>query len=124
MLVRLTHIIIYCSDMSRSISFYRDKMGFPVKSEFGNWIELHSGPTTLVLYAAKPASANRWQRDNAEASQARPAFEVLDLDQFYEEKKANGVEFTMPPTMQKFGQRMAVLLDPDGMPISVTEERR
>jgi len=30
----------------------------------------------------------------------------------------------MTPAMQDFGQKMAILVDPDGLRISVTEERR
>ena len=55
---------------------------------------------------------------------AHIGIEVVDLDKFYEEKKAKGILFKMPPTMQEFGRKMAVLTDPDGLAISVTEEVR
>ena len=42
----------------------------------------------------------------------RGEIEVLDIDKFFEEKKAQGVNFTMPPTMQEFGRKMAVMTDP------------
>jgi len=122
MLVRLSYVIVYCSDMNRSIAFYRDLIGFPVKYESPEWSEFHSGSTTLALHLARTLRADSQQHGEAEAGQARPAFEVLDIDQFYEEKKASGVEFSMPPTMLEFGSKLAVLIDPDGLPISVTEE--
>ena len=31
MLLRLQSVIVYCSDMNRSIAFYRDQLGFPLK---------------------------------------------------------------------------------------------
>jgi catechol 2,3-dioxygenase-like lactoylglutathione lyase family enzyme len=56
--------------------------------------------------------------------EAHIGLEVIDLDKFYEEKQAKGVPFAMPPTTQDFGRKMAVMTDPDGLPISVTEEVR
>ncbi len=124
MLLRLSHVIVYCSDMKRSVAFYRDRMGFPVKFESPEWTELHTGTVTLALHLGKPASSAMWKHGETESGQAQPSFEVLDIEKFYEEKKAKGVEFSLPPTPQNFGTKLAVLLDPDGLPISITEERR
>jgi catechol 2,3-dioxygenase-like lactoylglutathione lyase family enzyme len=120
MLMQLSHVIVYCSDMKRSIGFYRDQLGFPVKFESPEWTELHTGATTLALHIA-PAGERRVRIGPGDA---HLGIEVLDLDKFFEEKKALGVPFKMPPTMQDFGRRMAVMTDPDGLAISVTEELR
>jgi lactoylglutathione lyase len=124
MLLRLSYVIVYCADMQRSVAFYRDQMGFPVKFESPEWTEFHTGSTTLALHIAKPSTRKKSRRSEKEAGGAYPALEVLDIEKFYQEKKAQGVEFSLRPTMQEFGQKRAVLLDPDGLPISVTEERR
>lgn len=128
MLMRLQYAIVYCSDMKRSLAFYRDQLGFPVKRESPEWSEFHCGPVTLALHIAEPApkkpwvgEANRHLDDVSVAGQAQLSFEVLDLEAFYREKKEKGVEFALPPTLQEFGAKLAVLLDPDGLPISVTE---
>jgi len=118
MLMLLSHVIVYVSDMQRSIRFYRDQLGFPVKMESPDWTELHSGRTTLALHIAAPGERST----KILPGDAHIGIEVLDLDKFYEEKKAQGVPFKMPPTMQDFGRKMAVMSDPDGLPISVTEE--
>jgi len=120
MLMLLSHVIVYVSDMQRSIHFYRNQLGFPVKMEAPDWIELHTGRTTLALHSAAP----RERRARTGPGDAEIGIEVLDLDKFYEEKKAEGIPFKMPPTMQEFGRKMAVMTDPDGLPISVTEELR
>ena len=127
MLMRLQYAIVYCSDMKRSIAFYRDQLGFPVKRESPEWTELHCGPVTLALHLAKPGPNHPQPADasrQAAPGQAQLSFEVLDLGVFYGEKKVKGVEFTLPPTPQEFGAKLAVLLDPDGLPISVTEPIR
>ena len=128
MLMRLNHVIVYCSDMQRSIGFYRDQLGFPVKFESPEWSELHSGSTTIALHIAKPSDKTgerpRVAHEEVQAGEAHLGLEVLDIEKFYQEKKAKGVEFTMPPTMRDFGRKLAIFVDPDGLPISVTEEVR
>ena len=127
MLMLLSHVIVYVSDMQRSIRFYRDQLGFPVKMESPDWTELHSGRTTLALHIAAPGErSTKILPGDAHIGpgEAHIGIEVLDLEKFYEEKKAQGVPFKMPPTMQDFGRKMAVMSDPDGLPISVTEELR
>lgn len=121
MLLRMNFVIVFCSDMSRSVAFYRDKMGFPVKFISEKWTELYTGPATLALHLATPSRGEKWTPGAFESGQAQPSFEVLDLDRFYQEKKSQGIEFLQPPTKKENEPKMAVLLDPDGMPICVTE---
>ena len=128
MLMRLNYVIAYASDMQRSIAFYRDQLGFPVKYESPEWSEFHTGATTLALHitqaGAKPGERPAAAHEETRAGQAQFGIEVLDIEKFYEEKKGKGVEFLMPPTMREFGRKLAIFLDPDGLPISVTEEVR
>ena len=100
MLMRLTYVIAYTSDMQRSIRFYRDQLGFPVKMESREWTEFHTGATTLALHIAKPGDRPRIAHGEVQAGEAHLGIEVLDIERFYQEKKAKGVEFTMPPTMR------------------------
>ena len=137
MLMRLQSVIVHCSDLQRSIAFYRDQLGFPVKRQTPERAEFHCGPVTLALLLASPApktqQANDAPRQPSVASppgRAQLSFEVLNLDAFYKEKKEQGVEFALaptpptPPTLNEFGVVLAVMLDPDGFPISVVQEIR
>ena len=124
MLLRLQSVIVYCSDMKRSIAFYRDQLGFPLKREALEWSEFHCGPVTLELHVGQPTQAKPWIHAETAAGQAQLSFEVLNIEAFYKETKEKGVEFALPPTQQEFGTRRAVLFDPDGLPISVTEAFR
>jgi lactoylglutathione lyase len=120
MLMLLSQVVVRVGDMKRSIHFYRDLLGFPVKKESPEWTELHTGRTTLVLHLTEPGE--RLARTTP--GDAHIGLEVIDLDRFYEEKKAAGVPFRMSPAMQDFGRKMAVITDPDGVVITVTEEMR
>jgi predicted enzyme related to lactoylglutathione lyase len=47
---------------------------------------------------------------------------VEDVEKTYEELKAKGINFVMPPTQREGeGIRLAVALDPDGLPISFAQ---
>ena len=40
---RLGHAILFVSDMSRSVKFYRDVLGFALRFELPEWTEFDSG---------------------------------------------------------------------------------
>jgi catechol 2,3-dioxygenase-like lactoylglutathione lyase family enzyme len=53
----LNHVILHVQDMSREVSFYRDKMGFNVLVPQGvedfsdvHWVELDTGECALALH--------------------------------------------------------------------------
>ena len=49
-------------------------------------------------------------------------FNVPDVDKTYEELQAKGLTFVMPPTQREGeGIRLAVAMDPDGLPISFAQ---
>jgi catechol 2,3-dioxygenase-like lactoylglutathione lyase family enzyme len=130
MLLRIQSVIIHCSDLARSLAFYRDRLGFPVKRLYEDQAEFHCGPVTLVLRLAPPQNSPFravGTPDPPDASgRAQLSFEVLNLDEFYSEMKKKGVEFALPPTPPSpddFGKKLAVLLDPDGFPIAVAQAR-
>jgi predicted enzyme related to lactoylglutathione lyase len=49
-------------------------------------------------------------------------FNVDDVDKTYEELKAKGINFVMPPTQREGeGIKLAVCVDPDGLPIAFAQ---
>ncbi|MFQ5637871.1 MAG: VOC family protein [bacterium] len=36
--MRVNYVIVFVSDMARSVSFYRDVLGFPLKFESPDWV--------------------------------------------------------------------------------------
>ena len=132
MLMRIQSVIIHCSDLARSIAFYRDQLGFPVKRLYEDQAEFHCGPVSLILRLADPMQpspppAATLPPDPASApGRAQLSFEVLNLEAFYSEMQEKGVAFALPPTPPSpdhFGRKFAVLLDPDGLAITVTQDR-
>lgn len=123
MFKQLDYAMVVVSDMKRSVEFYRDTLGIPLKFESPDWTEFLTGTTTLALHGGGVP-----QQKSGPPSEGKPAggcsigFNVENLDKTYEELKANGVKFVMPPSEPEGqGIRLAVGLDPDGLHISFAQ---
>jgi lactoylglutathione lyase len=55
--MRLNYAIVFVSDMKRSVAFYRDIVGLPLKFESPHWSEFATEGATLALHAAETAAA-------------------------------------------------------------------
>jgi lactoylglutathione lyase len=121
---QMDYVMVTVSNMGRSVEFYRDKLGIPLKFESPDWTEFQTGATTLALHGGgTPQSPSGDIRPNA--STCSFGFNVPNLDQTFEELKAKGVRFFMPPTVREPGNiKLAVCLDPDGLAISFAESTR
>lgn len=108
--MKLQYVIKFVADMDRAVTFYRDVLGLPLKFHSSGWSEFVIGETILALH---PAS----QKNLAGAVEL--GFNVPDLDKFYQEMKAKGVQFSMPPTKQDFGGLLAQFVDSEGAHCSV-----
>ena len=124
MFSKVDYVMVRVSDMRRSVAFYRDTLGLPLKFESPGWSEFETGATTLALHASAPPAAG-----SEAANPAAPAagtcalgFSVPDLNSTYAELRKRGAHFVMPPTEQaNEGIRLAVCIDPDGLAISFAE---
>lgn len=122
MFTQIDYTMVIVSDMARSVEFYRDKLGIPLKSESPEWTEFATGGTTLALHGGGvPRRPSSGGEDKA-AGTCSIGFNVDDVDKTYEDLKAKGVFFVMPPTQREGeGIRLAVAIDPDGLPVSFAQ---
>jgi len=112
--VRLNYAIVFVSDMKRAVSFYRDVVGLPLKFESPGWTEFATDGATLALHASEGSNP---------AGRCRPGLSVPSLDEFHNRMVERNVPCIQEPK-EVFGARIAQYLDPDGLAISVSEERR
>ena len=123
MFKQLDYTIVIVSDMQRSVEFYRDTLGIPLKFQSPDWTEFVTGTTTLALHSGEMKAAAPPAGDSSkQAGTCSIGFNVDDVDKTYEELKGKGIHFVMPP-MQRADQgiKLAVCLDPDGLPISFAQ---
>lgn len=110
--MKLTYVIHYVAVMEQALKFYQDQLGFTLRFQSSHWSEFETGETTLALHLASPEHP---------AGTSQLGFGVSDIDTFYAEKKASGVEFTTAPT-ETFGSRIAKFKDSEGAECSVSSK--
>jgi lactoylglutathione lyase len=121
--MRVSYAIVFVGDMKRSVSFYRDVLGLPLKFESPGWTEFATEGATLALHASEGATPEREDPEKHPAGRCRPGLSTPNLDAFHAKMVEKGVPCVQAPR-DLFGARIAQYLDPDGLVISVSEERR
>lgn len=121
--MRVNYAIVFVSDMKRSVSFYRDVIGVPLKFESPGWSEFVTDGATLALHQSENAKRGEEDPQTLLAGRCRPGLSVSNLDQFHKRMLEHDVRCVQQPKAT-FGVRIAQYLDPDGLVISVSEERQ
>ena len=119
--MRVNYAIIFVSDMKRSIAFYRDVIGMPLKFETSHWTEFATDGATWALHQSE-TDHRPDPKGDPPPGRCRPVFTVPDLDAFHQRMIDHGVPCLQEPT-ELFGARLAQYRDPDGMPVSVSQAR-
>jgi catechol 2,3-dioxygenase-like lactoylglutathione lyase family enzyme len=113
-------IHISCTDLERSIAFYRDALGIPFLFEVPGQPMAFFDCDGVRLYLGKPESAEF-------RSQPVLYFRVDDLDEAHRALTERGVAFADEPhliaTMPDHELWMAFFKDPDGANLALMSER-
>jgi catechol 2,3-dioxygenase-like lactoylglutathione lyase family enzyme len=122
------------TDADASLAFYRDTLGFEVRSDVGNnrmrWITV--GPadqpgTSIVLHppAADPGLTDDERRTivemMAKGTYARIVLATKDLDDAFARLRASGAEVVQEVTEQPYGIRDCAFRDPAGNQVRINE---
>ena len=123
-------------DPDASLAFYRDTLGFEVRSDVGSgkmrWITVGPAgqPGTSILLAppaATPGVTDDERRTIAEmmakGTYAAIILATPDLDGTFERLQASGAEVVQEPTEQPYGVRDCAFRDPAGNLIRIQELR-
>ena len=137
MITRLSHATIYVLDQAEALTFYRDKLGFEVRTDMSmdngfRWLTV--GPKTqpdleLILMAVRespmmPAEKAAQLRAMVQSgSMGTGVLQVDDCHKTYEELVAKGVEFMYPPTERFYGIE-ALMKDNSGNWFSMCQPKK
>lgn len=121
--MRVNYAIVFVSDMKRSVAFYRDVLGLPLKFESPGWTEFATDGATLALHLSPGPTPAADDPKHVQAGRCRPGLQVANLDEFHRRMVAANVPCLQDPK-DVFGSRVAQYADPDGLALSVGEERR
>jgi lactoylglutathione lyase len=120
--MRVSYAIVFVRDMKRSVSFYRDVVGLPLRFETPHWTEFATEGATVALHVSEAATEQPDDPQTLPAGRCRPGLAVPNLDAFHQRMIDHGVPCFQKPT-EVFGARIAQYVDPDGLGFSVSEER-
>jgi lactoylglutathione lyase len=118
------YVMVMVSDMKRSVRFYKELLGLKLRSESSEWTEFETGDATIALHGGgvKRKVAKGPSKTSDLAGTCSLGFVVDNLDRVFQELKSKGVTFAMPPREREGeGIKLAVCLDPDGLPISLSQ---
>jgi catechol 2,3-dioxygenase-like lactoylglutathione lyase family enzyme len=123
-------------DPEASLAFYRDILGFEVRSDVGQgkmrWITVGPAnqPDTSILLApptADPGITDDERRTIAEMMAKGTYGWILlatkDLDSVFEQVQASDAEVVQEPTEQPYGMRDCAFRDPAGNMVRIQELR-
>lgn len=121
--MRVNYAIVFVSDMKRAVSFYRDVIGLRLRFESPGWTEFATDGATLALHPSEAPNSEMDDPKSVPSGRCRPGLSVPNLDEFHKRMVEMHVPCIQEP-IEVFGARTAQYLDPDGLSISVGEERR
>lgn len=113
---RIGAVVLLVSDMERSIDFYKNTLGLPLKNSSPDWAEFFKDGTTLALH---PMKEKLKERAGSRIGML-VGFMVNNMDETYQNLKKKNVEFLKEPKEEPFGKH-AIILDPDGYMISIAQ---
>ena len=90
MFKKVDDVFFNVDDMEKSVAFYRDTLGLPVKYQSGDWVELDAGNVTIALRRFGSGPEGRPELGVGEG--ATIVFEVDDIEAAKAELEGKGVK--------------------------------
>ena len=114
----LGSVIIAVSDLERSVKFYNEIIGMPIKNKRENWVELAKQGATVILHPASRPINTGTSIENGIVI----GLVVGDIESAIQELKSQKVIVYREVTSHKVGKN-AIVLDPDKYMISLFEPK-
>ena len=114
---KVGNVILAVKDLDKSIKFYHEIIGLPIKRQRRSWVDLGTSGALLSLH---PASLTAQHIGSSIENGITIGFLVGDVTSSIEELKSKGVKIYRDVIDRDAGKN-AVILDPDDYLISLFE---
>ena len=114
---RVGNVILAVKDLAKSVSFYNEIIGLPIKQQRKSWVDLGSKGALISLH---PASQSSPHAGTSIENGIAIGFLVGDIKSSIDELKSKGVKIHREIEEKDAGKN-AVILDPDDYMISLFE---
>lgn len=114
---KVGNVILAVKDLDKSIAFYHDIIGLPIKNQRRSWVDLGTSGALLSLH---PASLTAEHIGSSIENGITIGFLVGDVSSAVDELRGKGVKIYREIVERDAGKN-AVVLDPDGYLISLFE---
>ena len=114
---RVGNVILAVKDLAKSVTFYNEIIGLPIKQQRRTWVDLGA---TGALVSLHPASLSAPHEGTSVDNGIMLGFLVGDIKSAIEELKSKGVKIYREPVERDAGIN-AIVLDPDEYMISLFE---
>ncbi len=114
---KVGNVILAVNDLDKSLKFYHELIGLPIKNQRRSWIDLGTSGALLSLH---PASLTEQHIGGSIENGITIGFLVGDVKSAIDELRAKGVTIHRD-IVEKDAGKNAVILDPDEYLISLFE---
>lgn len=114
---KVGNVILAVKDLDKSIAFYHDLIGLPIKNQRRTWVDLGTSGALLSLH---PASLTAEHIGSSIENGITIGFLVGDVQSAVDELRGKGVKIYREIVERDAGKN-AVVLDPDGYLVSLFE---
>jgi len=114
---KVGNVILAVKDLDKSIAFYHDLIGLPIKNQRRAWVDLGTSGALLSLH---PASLTAEHIGSSIENGITIGFLVGDVQTAVTELREKGVKVYREIVEREAGKN-AVVLDPDGYLVSLFE---
>jgi catechol 2,3-dioxygenase-like lactoylglutathione lyase family enzyme len=121
MFKKVDDVFFNVDDMEKSLAFYRDTLGLPVKYQATDWVEFDAGNVTIALRRYGSGPEGRPELGVGEG--ATIVFEVADIEAVKSELEAKGIKF-IGGVFEYDSVRLAAFEDLHGNVLQIFERKK